>query len=260
MSIGFKVLVSRHPAIQTTGLLTLAPAGLSPAEHASLRWTHNRTGGFPAYGSPVGRYCIEAVARRPGQVNAVRSSRIALPARLPSNGFMLSRPPAALPEGSCRLGIMRALTPARLAHAAQVSPLSCLAFRTSHPQPRYGPERRFRSRLNALDGSCDPGFAMDEQARRAMPPNGFVILQAVRSPPTAPHPVSRRRSCLRLHVSRLHIGWTFTSLTRQHHGRTHPRERGDPEFWRRQVSRIAAREVSAAVLRPTAPGCPLARA
>ena len=30
-------------AIQTTGLLTLAPAGLSPAEHASLRWTHNRT-------------------------------------------------------------------------------------------------------------------------------------------------------------------------------------------------------------------------
>ncbi len=163
-------------------------------------------------------------------MNAVRSSRIALPARLPSNGFMLSRPPAALPEGSCRLGIMRALTPARLAHAAQVSPLSCLAFRTSHPQPRYGPERRFRSRLNALDGSCDPGFAMDEQARRAMPPNGFVILQAVRSPPTAPHPVSRRRSCLRLHVSRLHIGWTFTSLTRQHHGRTHPRERGDPEF------------------------------
>ena len=32
-----------HPAIQTTGPLTLAPAGLSPAEHASLRWTHNRT-------------------------------------------------------------------------------------------------------------------------------------------------------------------------------------------------------------------------
>src|SRR5271165_3968297 len=43
LSIGFRVLVSRHPAIQTTGLLTLAPAGLSPAEHASLRWTHNRT-------------------------------------------------------------------------------------------------------------------------------------------------------------------------------------------------------------------------
>ena len=51
LSIGFRVLVSRHPAIQTTGLLTFAPAGLSPAEHASFRWTHNRTCGFPAYGS-----------------------------------------------------------------------------------------------------------------------------------------------------------------------------------------------------------------
>ena len=56
LSIGFKVLVSRHPAIQTTGLLTVAPAGLSPAEHASLCWTHNRAGGFPAHGSPVGGY------------------------------------------------------------------------------------------------------------------------------------------------------------------------------------------------------------
>ena len=43
LSIGFRILVSRHPAIQTTGLLTLTPAGLSPAEHASFRWTHNRT-------------------------------------------------------------------------------------------------------------------------------------------------------------------------------------------------------------------------
>src|ERR1700728_4252135 len=43
--------------------------------------------------------------------------------------------------------------------------------------------------------------------------NGFVILRAVRSPPASPHPASRRRSCLRLRVIRLHIGWTFTSLT-----------------------------------------------
>src|ERR1700692_3789090 len=51
LSIGFRVLVSLHPAIQTTRLLTLAPAGLSPAEHTSLRWTHNRTGRSPASGS-----------------------------------------------------------------------------------------------------------------------------------------------------------------------------------------------------------------
>ena len=31
----------RHPAIQTTGLLTLALAGLSPAEHTSLYWSQH---------------------------------------------------------------------------------------------------------------------------------------------------------------------------------------------------------------------------
>ena len=41
--MGFRVLVSLHPAIQATGRLTLAPAGLPPAEHTSLHWTHDRT-------------------------------------------------------------------------------------------------------------------------------------------------------------------------------------------------------------------------
>ena len=40
LSIGFRALVSRRPAIQTTGRLTFAPAGLSPAEHTSLHWSH----------------------------------------------------------------------------------------------------------------------------------------------------------------------------------------------------------------------------
>ena len=44
LSIGFRVLVSRHPAIQTTGLLTFAPAGLSPAEHARAGFTGHRAG------------------------------------------------------------------------------------------------------------------------------------------------------------------------------------------------------------------------
>jgi hypothetical protein len=51
LSMGFRILVSLHPAIQTTGLLTLTPEGLSPAEHTSLYWTHNRTCGFAASGS-----------------------------------------------------------------------------------------------------------------------------------------------------------------------------------------------------------------
>src|ERR1700683_2981075 len=65
---------------------------------------------------------------------------------------------------------MKVLTPAALTPHGGSLPLLCLVFRTSRPQPRYGPERRFRSRLNALDGSCNPGFAMNEQARRTMPP------------------------------------------------------------------------------------------
>ena len=46
LSMGFRILVSLHPAIRTTRLLTLAPAGLSPAEHTGLSWTHvgSRTG------------------------------------------------------------------------------------------------------------------------------------------------------------------------------------------------------------------------
>src|SRR5207249_1803937 len=36
LSMGFRVLVSRHPAIQATGRLALAPAGLTPAEHTCL--------------------------------------------------------------------------------------------------------------------------------------------------------------------------------------------------------------------------------
>jgi hypothetical protein len=43
LSMGFRVSVSLHPAIQATGRLTFAPAGLIPAEHTSLRWTHRRT-------------------------------------------------------------------------------------------------------------------------------------------------------------------------------------------------------------------------
>src|ERR1700688_1071234 len=58
--------------------------------------------------------------------------------------------------------------------------------------------------------------------------NRFVILQAVRSLPAALHPALLRRSHLQLHVLRLHIGRTFTLLTRQHHRRTHSRESGNP--------------------------------
>src|SRR5664280_3530409 len=62
--MGFRVLVSLHPAIQATGRLTLAPAGLPPAEHTSLHWTHNRTCSFPASGFPTG-FIIKHTAAPP---------------------------------------------------------------------------------------------------------------------------------------------------------------------------------------------------
>jgi len=50
LPMGFKVLVSRHPAIAATRLLTVASVGLPPTERVRLRWTHFRTVGFPQYG------------------------------------------------------------------------------------------------------------------------------------------------------------------------------------------------------------------
>ncbi len=40
LSVGFICFVSSTYATQATGLLTLTPTGLTPVEHASLRWTH----------------------------------------------------------------------------------------------------------------------------------------------------------------------------------------------------------------------------
>ena len=68
--MGFKALVSLHPAIQATELLTFTLAGLTPAEHTSLSWTHNRTCGFPASGSRTRPY---AFAHGRSRVRSVQS-------------------------------------------------------------------------------------------------------------------------------------------------------------------------------------------
>jgi hypothetical protein len=46
LSVGFIRFVSSTYATQATGFLTFAPVGLSPTEHASLRWTHIRCSPF----------------------------------------------------------------------------------------------------------------------------------------------------------------------------------------------------------------------
>jgi hypothetical protein len=47
LSVGFIRFVSSTYATQATGFLTFAPVGLSPTEHASLRWTHICCSPFP---------------------------------------------------------------------------------------------------------------------------------------------------------------------------------------------------------------------
>ncbi len=58
----------------------------------------------------------------------------------------------------------------------------------SHPTPqRVG-----------LPTRVGPGFATESQARQLSGRIAFVILRTDRSPPAAPHPALRRRSCSRL--------------------------------------------------------------
>src|ERR1022692_288815 len=60
LSIGFKVSVSLHFAIQATRLLILASAGIVPAERVRLSWTHNRTCRSPASKSRRNRILLRA--------------------------------------------------------------------------------------------------------------------------------------------------------------------------------------------------------
>src|SRR6202163_2608261 len=55
-----------HLCYPNYGALTSTPAGLSPAEHASLHWTHNRTGRFPASGL-YGAFFVKGASRQSGR-------------------------------------------------------------------------------------------------------------------------------------------------------------------------------------------------
>ena len=56
LSIGFRNSVTFLSAIQATELLTFAPVGLPPTEHASLYWTHSNSSSHPLRGG-----CLTAV-------------------------------------------------------------------------------------------------------------------------------------------------------------------------------------------------------
>ena len=116
------------------------------------------------------------VSLRPGLAQgnagaAVLCSAILRPPSCPAfprSGFASHPSRGLMHQG--RSGTMRALTPGALAHARQVSPLSRLAVRASHPQTRGAPRHPFGSHIKVPGGPCGPGFAIIAQARRYTPP------------------------------------------------------------------------------------------
>jgi len=76
----FESFRSRHPAIQTTGLLTFALAGLSPAEHTSVYWSQQPSGTLSRHSAP-----IRQTYRSCQVANARRGSRSAAPAFVESS-------------------------------------------------------------------------------------------------------------------------------------------------------------------------------
>jgi len=78
---------SRYPAIQTTGLLTFALAGLSPTEHTSLYWSQQPGVTLSRHTAPIRRTCRSCQA-----ANARRDARFVGPT-FAENGS----------RGSCKL-------------------------------------------------------------------------------------------------------------------------------------------------------------
>ena len=90
-----------------------------------------------------------------------RTSRIHLPASLPSDGFA-SRPS---PPPVAAAGTMKALTPAGLTLTGRSLRLLRLAFPAFRPQPRDLPAGRFHQ--SPQRQRLFPGFATNEQARHS---------------------------------------------------------------------------------------------
>ena len=107
----------------------------------------------------------------------------------PRRGFALRAS-----RGSPPLQYYAGSDPCRASPARQVSPFHPLAFRASNPQPRRASERHVPitscARSVPCGSSASPSTRELATTRRRI---GFVILQATRSLPAAPHPASGRR-------------------------------------------------------------------
>ena len=79
--MGFRYLVTLLSAIQATEFLIFTLAGLTPAEHTSLSWTHNRTSGFPRH--PALRLTIQIICMQVIHLNPLGEKVNSLPALSP---------------------------------------------------------------------------------------------------------------------------------------------------------------------------------
>ena len=109
----------------------------------------------------------------------------------PRGGF------AARPSrGVCRSGTMKVLTPLALTRTTGLSAYSASPSRRSDPNHASPPMVAFpqSSQRQRLFQASPLPSRLATDLRRI----GFVLLQTDGSPPAAPHPAARRRSCLRL--------------------------------------------------------------
>src|SRR5260370_6097121 len=124
-----------HLCYPNYGALTSTPAGLSPAEHASLRWTHNRTCGFPCIrlSDKASRLRPRHVAPKPGQTHepaGLVEVREWIAAALTSSGLVLEAQPPAQPHS--RVAVERPIRRSDGAYGEVVRPSAKREVQHSH--------------------------------------------------------------------------------------------------------------------------------
>jgi len=145
-----------HLCYPNYGALTSTPAGLSPAEHASLRWTHNRTCGFPASGFPTGFTARHTAARRVRCVLRKQRAR----ADAPSNTDRRPSSPRgkASSEASGHAGVFQAHRQSPILGSVQSAPEARALSSASITRPprSYGPLRLPSDPPPMRRGGCQP--------------------------------------------------------------------------------------------------------
>ena len=131
---GISFLPPCHP---NYGVLALSPAGLSPAERASLCWTHNRACGFPAPGSRT-RSCLRPrktrrSLRKAGKAHVVPQALIREPHVLPGPYLVLAAQPLAQPPDRMLVDSLvgrTALSQLKVIHPAGHRPVQASHYRS----------------------------------------------------------------------------------------------------------------------------------